>query len=217
MSVRITGGAFAGRLLLGPPRPARGSVTSGLRPTAARLRKSLFEVISGELKGVTALDVCAGVGTLGFEALSRGARRVLFLERNRRLAARIADNAARLDVSSFRVLPGDAAQQLRRLERTGTAFDGAPGVVFFDPPWADFRDGSAYRLLEAALRIGPAFAAVEHEAAVTPRERIAPSGCSEATFFRERTIVAGDGAVSLYRPLVRDGPRAAGSAPEAAE
>ncbi len=202
MSVRIAGGAFAGRLLLGPPRRPGGAVSPGIRPTAVRLRKSLFEVLGGELSGVTALDVCAGVGTLGFEALSRGARRAVFLERDPVLVRRIGRNAARLGVESFRVLPGDAGAQLRRLAASGWDFEGSPGAVFFDPPWADFREGAAWRLLASALGLGPTVAAVEHERSLELADRVNPEAGrpGEAEYVRVRTLTAGDSAVSLYRP-----------------
>ena len=210
VSVRIAGGAFAGRVLLGPPSRRGGGAIPGLRPTAARLRKSLFEVLGPELPGSMTLDVCAGVGTLGFEALSRGADRVWFLESDRGMAARIASNAARLGVTSFQVVSGDAARHLDRLAARDWRFEGAPGVVFVDPPWRRFRDGGAESLLRAALALGPALLVVAHEATHSAGDRLAPAsrggagdGAVSPWYHRARTLRAGDSAASLYRPEAR--------------
>ena len=208
MSVRITGGAFAGRRIFGPvrvgPEAARGrSGAGGLRPTAARLRKSLFTVLAEELPGSRVLDLCAGVGTLGFEALSRGARHCVFVERALRMRRRIERNAERLGVDSLRILAGEAAKLLPQLENAGAEF----GIVFFDPPWDDWEGGAAARLLAAATRLGPQTVAAEHRSsrALPPRLEPAPplraDGRDAAVrFVRTRTIVAGDGAFSLYGP-----------------
>ncbi len=207
MSVRITGGVFAGRVLLGPPSRRGGSPIPGRRPTAARLRKSLFEILGPELPASTVLDVCAGVGTLGFEALSRGARSVVFLESDRAMASRITRNAARLGVTSHRVLRGDAALHLARFAARGRESDGAPGVVFFDPPWRRFRDGGAEPLIRAAIALRPRLLVMEHEAGRPVADRFAPesrSGPVDAParpgYRRVRTLGAGNSAASLYRP-----------------
>ncbi len=196
MSVRITGGAFAGRLLFGPPH--RGAPLPGLRPTAARLRKSLFSVLADEVPGSWVLDLCAGVGTLGFEALSRGAGQCVFVERAPRMCRLIERNAEHLGVHSLRLVAGGAARELRRLAGVGTEF----GIVFLDPPWRDWEAGPGLSLLEAAARLGPGVIAAEHRSGWAAPVRIG-GGESEAAprkaFVRTRTLTAGDGAVSLYQ------------------
>ena len=166
VSVRIAGGVFAGRVLFGPERGKMGGHQGrrGLRPSGARLRKSLFEVLAPELRGVAVLDVCAGVGTLGFEALSRGAAHCVFLERNRRMCRLIAKNAGRLGLEAVTLLPGEAALRLGRLAASGREFR----VVLCDPPWQDWESGLGMRVFEAALRLRPRTAVCEHPARFSP-------------------------------------------------
>lgn len=206
MSVRITGGAFAGRLLLGPPgggvRRGSAEASAGLRPTAARLRKSVFEVLGDEIPGARVLDLCAGVGTLGFEAISRGARHCVFVERAHRMSRLIERNAQRLGTDAFRLLGGAAARELGRLERSGTEF----GIVFLDPPWEAWEAGTAGSLLADASRVVGGVLAAEHRSShslpaslgAEPGDGASGTGAG-ARFVRSRTIVAGDGAFSLYR------------------
>ena len=205
MSVRIAGGVFAGRLLAGPPRaraPRKSPAASeGIRPTAARLRKSLFMVLADALAGARVLDVCAGVGTLGFEAVSRGARDCVFVERSPRLARVIERNGERLGAPSFRVIAGDATRELRRLRHAGKAFE----VVFLDPPWEDWETGAGARLLTEAVPLAPLVVA-EHRASWSPPPRAeagleaGPGTLSgSVAAVRVRTTAAGDGAFSLYR------------------
>ena len=207
MSVRIVGGAFAGRLLFGPAsgrgRGSRGD-GAGLRPSAARLRKSLFGVLLPELHGAEVLDVCAGVGTLGFEALSRGAAHCVFLERDRRMCRLIERNAARLGLNSLTLLEGEAAPRLARLAAARREF----GILFCDPPWYEWTAGGGMRTFAAALRLRPRTAVCEHPAKFSPPSRIplrpgaggdARQPAAPGEFLRSRTRIVGQGAYSLYR------------------
>ena len=164
MSVRIGSGRFAGRELLGPPPEGRRRGTAapggGTRPTAARLKKSLFAVIGDELPGARVLDACAGTGALGFEAISRGAAGCVFLERSRPMGERIGKNAERLGLDGVRLLAGDAARSLRALARRGERFDAA----FFDPPWSEWEEGGAAAALAAIAPLVSRFVAAVHPA-----------------------------------------------------
>ena len=205
MSVRIAGGALAGRALTGPPRtrPGRRDAggSEGVRPTAVRLRKSLFAVLGDEVVSTRVLDACAGVGTLGFEAFSHGARECVFVERSPPLARLVALNASRLGLPPVRVIVGDGVRELRRLRVAGERF----GVVLLDPPWGDWETGAGLRLLTAAIRLAPLVVA-EHRsswsppAAVGPGDDGTPTAAGDAvTAIRTRTTRVGDGAFSLYR------------------
>jgi len=121
--VRIIGGHLRGSKLPVPDLP-------GLRPTADRVRETLFNWLQGELAGARVLDLFAGTGALGFEAASRGAAEVVLLERDARLAQGLRDTAARLGVATVRVEAADALAWLDRPPTT--AFD----VAFLDPPFA---------------------------------------------------------------------------------
>lgn len=140
MSLRVTGGRFAGRRLRAP--------RSGLRPTADRIRESLFARL-GDLEGADVLDLFAGTGALGIEALSRGAASLVSVERGRGAVAALRANVAALHLqSSTRVLVEDVAGAVRRLGREGERFD----LVLADPPYAsEEAQGALEALVEAEV------------------------------------------------------------------
>ena len=120
--IRIIGGRLRNSRLEVPDLP-------GLRPTPERVRETLFNWLAPVLAGVQALDLCAGTGALGIEALSRGAGAVRFVERDARAAQALRDNLARLKASDGTVVVADAS----------TFLDGAAtpyGLAFLDPPFA---------------------------------------------------------------------------------
>jgi 16S rRNA (guanine966-N2)-methyltransferase len=137
--MRITGGRLAGRRLDVP----RGEV----RPTADRVRESLFARL-GSLAGKRVLDLFAGSGALGFEALSRGAAHVVFADRSSAASALLRKTAARLGVEdAVDVRRGEARSVLRRL-----AGDRVFDLVFLDPPYASgVLEGALRGLVEGAL------------------------------------------------------------------
>jgi 16S rRNA (guanine966-N2)-methyltransferase len=117
--VRIVAGRFGGRRLVTP----RGTTT---RPTADRVREALFSML-GDPSGARVLDLYAGSGALGIEALSRGAESVVFVERDPRAAAAIARNLASLGLDE----PIVRRDVVRFLDRREGTFD----LVFCDPPY----------------------------------------------------------------------------------
>jgi len=120
--IRIIGGQLRNSRLDVPDLP-------GLRPTAERVRETLFNWLAPVISGVRCLDLCAGTGALGIEALSRGAVSVQFVEREARAAQALRDNLARLKAQGGQVATADAMAYLRG---TPQAF----GLVFLDPPFA---------------------------------------------------------------------------------
>jgi 16S rRNA (guanine966-N2)-methyltransferase len=131
--VRIIGGQWKGRKLKFPARP-------DLRPTLGRVRETLFNWLAPFIAGTRCLDLYAGSGALGFEALSRGAVEVTFVEQDRKAAAALKTNATlffdnridegNLDERKARIRNETAG---RFLDRDTSRFD----LVFFDPPFAD--------------------------------------------------------------------------------
>jgi 16S rRNA (guanine966-N2)-methyltransferase len=120
--IRIIGGSLRNSRLNVPELP-------GLRPTAERVRETLFNWLAPVMDGARCLDLCAGTGALGIEALSRGAAGVQFVERDARAAQVLRDNLTRLKTTGGQVAVLDAGQFLQ----------GAPQVqdlVFLDPPFA---------------------------------------------------------------------------------
>jgi len=130
-AVRIIAGQWRGRLVTFPAE-------AGLRPTPDRVRETLFNWLGQDLTGKRCLDLFAGSGALGFEALSRGASEAVLVERSAPIRRSIAANADRLGAVRMRLIPGDA------LEFAATATERFD-VVFVDPPY-----GSG--LAEAVLR-----------------------------------------------------------------
>src|SRR4051812_43112459 len=123
--MRIIAGLFRSRQLKGKP-PA------GIRPTSDRLRETLFNVLGPNVDGCVFLDGCAGMGGVGIEAISRGARFVYFVDQARKACAIVRENLQSLDVTDgFRILEWDLAKALDLFEREGTTFD----IVFVDPPY----------------------------------------------------------------------------------
>lgn len=121
--VRIIGGRWRGTRLAVPPSP-------GLRPSSDRVRETLFNWLIPTLAGARVLDVFAGTGALGLEAVSRGAAHAVLVERDAALAQSLRETVARLSAQeSIEVVHGDALAWLVRQEPA--SFD----VAFVDPPF----------------------------------------------------------------------------------
>ena len=125
--MRISSGEHRGRRLRSP----KGLRT---RPTSEFLRQAIFNTIGERIHKASILDLFAGMGAIGLEALSRGAAAATFVERDRRAVASLQANLAALDlVERARVLVGDVVPILGDLRAAGECFD----YVFLDPPYAD--------------------------------------------------------------------------------
>lgn len=118
---------YGNRQLKSPP----GLAT---RPTPARVRQAVFNIWQGEIEGCRWLDLCAGSGAMGAEALSRGAAFVLGIEQSRRACATIQQNWQRITKpeQSFQIICGDVVQQLKILAKFQSPFNR----IYFDPPYA---------------------------------------------------------------------------------
>ena len=114
----------------------------GLRPTSERVRETLFNWLGPRIAGQRVLDLFAGTGALGFEALSRGAGEVVFIEQSAKAVAALRRAATLLDASAADIRREDAFQYLARCEPE--RFD----LVFLDPPFADDSLDDLCRLIE---------------------------------------------------------------------
>ena len=119
--VRISAGEWRGRRLSFPEAP-------GLRPTPERVRQTLFNWLGQQLFGKTCLDLFAGSGALGFEALSRGAAAAVLVEQEAAVHRALTANAALLEAKRARILRMDARQFLAQNKQT---FD----IILLDPPF----------------------------------------------------------------------------------
>ena len=138
IGLRVTGGTLGGRRLRAP----RG----GVRPSADRVREATFARL-GDLAGAAVLDLYAGSGVLGVEAISRGAASVVFVERAPGSLSVLRANVELLGLGPVaRIERGDAPRTVRRLGRSGQRFD----LVLLDPPYAGDELGRALEALVAS-------------------------------------------------------------------
>ncbi|PYV60225.1 MAG: 16S rRNA (guanine(966)-N(2))-methyltransferase RsmD [Acidobacteria bacterium] len=185
--MRVIAGKFRSRQF----RSLRGS---DIRPTSDRMRETLFDVLTAgnpeALAGSVWVDLFAGTGAVGIEALSRGAAMVYFVESSRTAAAMIKANLESLELDSgFEVINGTSSKAIPQLERRGTNTD----FVFLDPPYGL---QSAYReTLESVASstiAGHAIVIAEHEKHFDP-------GVQFGTLRRTRHLPQGDAVLSFYR------------------
>ncbi len=182
-SVRIVAGSLRGSKLA-------VADMSGLRPTPDRVRETLFNWLAPTIAGARCLDLYAGTGALGIEALSRGAGECVFVERDRTLCRSLEENLARLKLSGTRVVNDDAAGFLAN---GGAAFD----LVFLDPPFdANLWAAVALRLEQGGwLRDG---------ASVYVEAPVGAAFALPANWRQHRQGHAGAVAYALYRRLAAD-------------
>jgi 16S rRNA (guanine966-N2)-methyltransferase len=137
--LRVVAGRLGGRRLGSPP--------AGVRPTSDRVREALFARLE-PLEDLRVLDLFCGTGGLGIEAISRGASRVVFVDRARSSIQAVRENLASLGVEDgFEILRSDAGSSLRRLAKAEERFD----LVLADPP---YEAGGIAALLEALAASG---------------------------------------------------------------
>jgi 16S rRNA (guanine966-N2)-methyltransferase len=179
--IRIIGGEWRGRRLPVADRP-------GLRPTADRVRETLFNWLQQETPGARCLDLYAGSGALGLEALSRGAGHCTFIERDRRACERLRDAIALLDAGDRALYRQDSAEAF--LARGCDAFD----LIFLDPPFGgdDLARASA-ALAAAGCCHGGTLVYVETDAPD-------PAALLPAGWERHRQATGGGVRFALFRP-----------------
>lgn len=150
--MRITGGIWRGRLLDAPP----GRDT---RPTSDRVKEALFAIISAYTDDAVVLDLYAGTGALALEALSRGARRAVLVEKSNKSAGIIQKNIQTLDAGQqARLIVTDAMAALRRLAHEGERFS----LILLDPPYfKGLADIALERIAELGLFTPDALAVLE--------------------------------------------------------
>jgi 16S rRNA (guanine966-N2)-methyltransferase len=176
-------------------RPLRSLPGLDLRPTADRLRETLFNVLTAgnptALEGTVWLDLYAGTGAVGIEAISRGASMVYFAESAARAAELIKQNLTSLGIGTgFQILRQDSARAIRALESGTTTAD----FVFLDPPY-DMQDAYVHTLswlAQSPLLKPETIVIAEHPKRFDPGEKF-------ASLHRYRKLVQGDAALSFYR------------------
>jgi 16S rRNA (guanine(966)-N(2))-methyltransferase RsmD len=186
--LRIIAGKYRGRNLKSPP-------SLEVRPTSDRLREALFNVIAPRIVDAHFLDLCAGSGAVGIEALSRGARQVTFVDRSRKMCSLIESNLelCRIEEDKGELVQSEAHDYLQRILRKGSGRLDPWDIIFFDPPYAidylpilETLGSQAPTLLtETGLVI------VEHH-----HKKVLPDEFSSIR--RVRILKQGDSALSFY-------------------
>ena len=184
-AMRVIGGTHRGRRL-------RSVGGLAVRPTSDRLRETLFNILTPKVYGSRFLDICAGSGAVGIEALSRGAAEVTFIERSRHACAVIEANLTALGITSkATTINRDAAAALKRLEQESERFD----VAFFDPPYASEIYGQVMKQLGSGdLLSAGAVVILEHRAKTPPEPEY-----GKLRIFRE--VKQGESALAFYEAL----------------
>jgi 16S rRNA (guanine(966)-N(2))-methyltransferase RsmD len=171
------------RVIAGEFRSRRLKSIPGLstRPTPDRLRETLFDVLSPRIADCVFADAYAGTGAVGIEALSRGAKRAIFVEKSRAAVETIRENLAALGLENrSEVFTGKAATLLERIQ---------PDIVFLDPPYESSKE---YDLaMEALERREAPLVIVQHSSRFTLKEKY-------GKLRRYRQIKQGDNCLSFF-------------------
>ena len=181
--MRIVAGSLGGRVLRAPP----GHTT---RPTSEKVREAIFAII-GDVTGAAVLDLFAGSGALGLEALSRGAAHATFVDAGKPALTALRGNLAALGVGADRatVVTGDAVAAAARVRPAGAT---AWRLVLVDPPYASDLAQRAVGALPAAHLADDAVVVIEHDHRHAPPDTI-------GSLLRTDQRRYGDTHVSFYR------------------
>jgi 16S rRNA (guanine966-N2)-methyltransferase len=186
--MRVIAGQYRSRQL-------KSLSTPHLRPTSDRLRETLFNVLSPDISGSTFVDLFAGTGAIGIEAISRGAQDVLFVENHPPAAKLIRENLHSLNITKgATVLSLDAMRALEKIQQRQKDREFAYDYIFLDPPYAAAEEYQrVMTFLSAAPFVG--------ENTVVIAEHAAKFELSEefSTLERVRVLKQGGAALSFYR------------------
>jgi 16S rRNA (guanine966-N2)-methyltransferase len=182
--MRVISGEYGGQ-------PLKALKGQSLRPTSAKLRETLYDVLGDRVRGAKFLDAYAGSGAVGIEALSRGAEEVVFLEAHRPAIELIRKNLQILGMQSrFQIIAGPAEKGVERLEQRGSRFK----FVYLDPPYSEVRE--YHRMLRklgrSSILLPQAEIVAEHLRHTRLEERYGPL----ALF---RLLRHGDSQLGFYR------------------
>jgi len=180
--VRVIAGTFKGRNLKIPSNwPGR--------PTADRIKEALFNILAPAIRGSKFLDLFAGSGNVGIEALSRGADSVCFVEKDSRMVNAIFGNLNRLQAKTgIHVLQEDVLDALQWLHKKGESFD----IIFLDPPYRKGMESPAIESISAYNLLKPDGILI----AESDKREVLPSGFKNLTLTRQEKY--GDTLLTFY-------------------
>jgi 16S rRNA (guanine966-N2)-methyltransferase len=197
--MRIIAGKFRSRQL----KSIKGMA---LRPTSDKLRETLFNILGELIVDARFMDLFAGTGAVGIEALSRGAREAIFVEKHPPTAALIKKNLESLDIrSGVRVVTSDALKALERLAEEPAVKNARVDLLFFDPPYAETDE---YKAVLAFLGVAKLLA--ENAVVIAEHQRSLDLPETSGNLERVRVLRQGDAALTFYRfrsPSLPERPR----------
>jgi len=164
--MRITTGIYKGR---------RINMPKDIRPTQEKVRKALFDIL-GDISGLSFLEVFAGSGAIGIEALSRGAKEVVFIEKDKKCIQAIKDNLMLLGYLGYRVIGLDTLEAIKRISQQNDKFN----IIFLDPPY--YKD-----LAKKTLKILGAY------------DILAPNGFIIVQHFKKESLPGVQGGLVLFK------------------
>ncbi|MDI7259628.1 MAG: 16S rRNA (guanine(966)-N(2))-methyltransferase RsmD [Thermodesulfobacteriota bacterium] len=183
--MRVISGASKGRRLVTPK-------SYSLRPTSDRVKESIFNILGDEVEGKVVLDLFAGTGNLGIEALSRGAEKAIFVERGREAIRIIHRNLLQCGfMEQSEIIPKEVNRAIGILERRGEAFD----LIFMDPPYEKgLIRKTLFKLSLCRIYHNGSVLVIEH----SPRESL-PKKMEEWDLIRQKKM--GDTMVSFFQAV----------------
>jgi 16S rRNA (guanine(966)-N(2))-methyltransferase RsmD len=150
------------RIIAGQYKGRRLKTLDGMavRPTSDRMRETLFNILAPRIEGARVVDVCAGSGAIGIEALSRGAAHVTFIEASRKAASVIADNLRQCQIErDFKLIVRDALQTMKYFATEQMQFD----LIYLDPPYdSDLYSPVMWQIAKGGLLTEDGLVIVEH-------------------------------------------------------
>lgn len=178
--MKIIGGKYRGRNFYLP---------EGVRATQNIVRKALFDILGQDMEGLDFLDIFAGSGAVGLEAVSRGAKRTTFVEREPKCVQAIEENFKILQTDAYELIAADAFAAIKQLARQKRMFD----IIFMDPPYHLDLAKKALKTLKGYDILHPnCIVIVQHE-----KTDKLPPACDPVRLFREEKY--GGSVLSFYR------------------
>lgn len=187
--MRISAGKLKGRKI-SRKILASSSKHGELRPTSSKVRESVFNIIGGAIAGSRFVDLYAGTGAVGIEAMSRGADKVFFVEADRKRAGQIEKNLCKYDCGGrAEIITADASDFAGRSEEEGRKFD----IIFLDPPYhSDELDDILYILSSGEILGSAGIVMAEHSSKKSLPDRV-------GNLVKKKDYKYGDTMLTLFR------------------
>lgn len=183
--MRVIAGKYRGRRLNSP-------IGDDVRPTTDKIKEALFNILQGDVEDAVVVDLFAGTGGLGIEALSRGAKKVYFCDIDNRSIALLKSNLTFVDKNEYEVIKGDFADCIRRLALRGVKAD----IIICDPPYG-LKKG------EELLKVVKEAGILNNNGVVTIERASEDGALPDREFFLYDTKKYGNISIDIFRNFVK--------------